>query len=151
MSKKRLVIVGGVAAGASAAAKARRMNEEIEIVMFESGPYMSFANCGLPYYIGGEIANRGSLFVANPEVFRKRFKIDIRLNTKVTAISTEQQEVTFIDSDGNEGTLTYDRLILATGTNPMIPPIAGLDSSNIFFCSAFIRNRDSISILTGYS
>lgn len=134
MSNKRLVIIGGVAAGASAAAKARRMNEEIEIVMFESGPYMSFANCGLPYYVGGEIANRASLFVANPGVFKKRFNVDIRLNTKVTAISTDKQEVTFVDPDGNEGTLGYDRLVLATGTVPIVPPIEGIDGANVFFC-----------------
>ncbi len=134
MSKKRLIIVGGVAAGASAAAKARRMNEEIEIVMFEGGPYMSFANCGLPYYVGGEIANRSSLFVANPEVFKKRFKIDIRLNTTVTAISKDEREVSFIDAKDKEGKLAYDRLVLATGTVPIVPPIPGLNGPNIFLC-----------------
>ncbi|PIE34546.1 hypothetical protein CSA56_07445 [candidate division KSB3 bacterium] len=134
MSKKRLIIVGAVAAGASAAAKARRVNEDIEIVLFESGSYMSFANCGLPYYVGGEIANRDSLFVANPDVFKKRFQIDIRLNTEVTAISTERQEVTFVNADGQGGTLGYDSLILATGTVPIIPPIEGLDGPHIFFC-----------------
>ena len=134
MAKKRLVVVGGVAAGASAAAKARRMNEEIDIVIFESGPYMSFANCGLPYYVGGEIANRGSLFVANPDVFTKRFNVDIRLNTKVIGISADTQEVSFVDEKGKEGTLSYDRLVLATGTVPIIPPIPGLDGPNIFLC-----------------
>jgi NADPH-dependent 2,4-dienoyl-CoA reductase/sulfur reductase-like enzyme len=86
---KRLLIVGGVAAGASAAAKARRSSEEIEIVMFESGPYMSFANCGLPYYIGGEIEARGSLLVADPGVFTRRFRVDVRLETTVTEVDPE--------------------------------------------------------------
>ncbi len=134
MSNKRLIIIGGVAAGASAAAKARRVNEELEIVLFEGGPYMSFANCGLPYYVGGEIANRGSLFVANPDVFKARFQVDIRLNTTVTSISIEQHKVTFVAPDGQEDTLSYDRLVLATGTVPIIPPIDGIDGPNMFFC-----------------
>jgi len=134
MSNKRVIIIGGVAAGASAAAKARRVNEELEIVLFEGGPYMSFANCGLPYYVGGEIANRGSLFVANPDVFKARFQVDIRLNTTVTSISIEQHKVTFVAPDGQEDTLSYDRLVLATGTVPIIPPIDGIDGPNMFFC-----------------
>ena len=88
---KRIVIIGGVAAGASAAAKARRTNKDAEIVMFEQGPYMSFANCGLPYYIGGEIPNRASLFVSDPFTFEVRFNIDLRLKTAVVAIDRDKQ------------------------------------------------------------
>lgn len=131
---KRLVIVGGVAAGASAAAKARRSSEEIEIVMFESGPYMSFANCGLPYYVGGEIAERRSLFVANPKNFRRRFRVDVRLETTVTDVGPAAREVTFKTEDGQVDRLSYDRLILGTGTVPFRLPLEGIDASNIFEC-----------------
>lgn len=131
---KRLVIVGAVAAGASAAAKARRSNEEIEIVMFESGPYMSFANCGLPYYLGGEIAERRSLFVADPRNFKKRFRVDVRLETTVTGVDPAAREVTFRTEAGHEDRLSYDRLILGTGTVPFRLPLEGIDAPNIFEC-----------------
>ena len=132
--RKRLIVVGGVAAGASAAAKARRTNEEAEIVMFESGPYMSFANCGLPYYIGGEVATRDALFVSNPRTFSSYFRVDVRLNSTVTRMVPDEQRVVFADRDGTESNLAYDRLILATGTVPIIPPIEGLNGPNIFLC-----------------
>ncbi len=131
---ERLVIVGAVAAGASAAAKARRSSEEIEIVMFESGPYMSFANCGLPYYVGGEIDKRRSLFVADPKVFNRRFRVDIRLETTVTEVDPAAREVTFRTAAGHEDRLSYDRLILGTGTVPFKLPIEGIDAPNIFEC-----------------
>jgi len=130
----RIVIVGGVAAGASAAAKARRTNEQAEIVVLESGPYMSYANCGLPYYLGGEIASRDALFVANPTRFHDYFRIDVRLNTKALSISASERKVAFVGADGVTGTLAYDRLILATGTVPIVPPIAGLDGANVHYC-----------------
>jgi len=131
---ERLVIVGGVAAGASAAAKARRSNEEIEIVMFESGPYMSFANCGLPYYVGGEIDKRRSLFVADPKVFNRRFRVEIRLETTVTEVNPAAGEVTFRTAAGHEDRLSYNRLILGTGTVPFKLPIEGIAAPNIFEC-----------------
>lgn len=140
---KRLVIVGGVAGGASAAAKARRSNEDIEIVMFESGPFMSFANCGLPYYVGGEIDSRDKLFVAHPRLFHKRFLIDVRLNTTVTGVDPAKQEVTFVGPDGQEKTLGYDRLLLATGTVPIRLPLEGIDAPHIFACRT-IMDVDSI-------
>lgn len=148
--RKRLVIVGGVAAGASAAAKARRANEDIDIVMFESGPYMSFANCGLPYYIGGEISNRKHLFVVNPHTFTSRYRVDVRLNSTVTEVLPASREVIFTGPDGDEGKMTYDRLILATGTMPVRLPLPGIDAPNIFECrtipdvDAIIQNIDRI-------
>ncbi len=125
-----LVVVGGVAAGASAAAKARRTSENIKITLVEAGPYISFANCGLPYYLGGEIADRDKLFVVKPKQFAKRFNIDVRTQTKATAIDRERRTVTLAGGE----TLAYDRLILATGTVAVRPPIEGLDSENIFTC-----------------
>jgi len=132
--RKRLVIVGGIAGGASAAAKARRTNEDIDIVMFEGGAYMSFANCGLPYYVGGEITSRDALFVADPETFMRRFRVDVRLNTTVTEISPSTREVTFVAPDGKQAKLAYDRLLLATGSVPLVPRVEGLDGPNIFYC-----------------
>ena len=132
MATKRIVIVGGVAAGASAAAKARRTSEDVEIILFEAGPYISFANCGLPYYVGGEIEDRKRLFVTNADSFGKRFNVDVRVNTTVTEIDREQKTVTARPADGSATTIGYDRLILATGTNAIEPPIKGLDSENIF-------------------
>jgi NADPH-dependent 2,4-dienoyl-CoA reductase/sulfur reductase-like enzyme/rhodanese-related sulfurtransferase len=131
---KRLVIVGGVAAGASAAAKARRSNEEIDIVMFESGPYMSFANCGLPYYVGGEIAERRSLFVTNPKSFQRRFRVDVRLESTVTGIDPASREVVFETAGGVVDRMSYDRLILGTGTVPFRLPLEGIDAPHIFEC-----------------
>lgn len=130
--RSRLVVVGGVAAGASAAAKARRMSEDIDIVLLESGPYISFANCGLPYYIGGEIENRNRLFVTNARDFSARFNIDVRTGTTVTRLDLERQVVLTSDEQGREQELAYDRLILATGTEALCPPIPGLDASSIF-------------------
>ncbi len=141
---KRLVIVGGVAGGASAAAKARRTNEDIEIVMFESGPYMSFANCGLPYYVGGEIDSRDKLFVAHPQVFHKRFRIDVRLNTTVTEVRPAVQEVTYMGPDEQEKILKYDRLILSTGTVPIKLPIEGIDAPHIYACRT-VMDVDAIT------
>jgi len=130
----RLVIVGGVAAGASAAAKARRTCEDCEIVLFEAGPYMSFANCGLPYYLGGEIPERDNLFVADPEQFVRRFRVDLRLQSRVTEIDPANRVVHFAAADGDQGQLHYDRLILATGTNPVTPPIPGVEDPSVFTC-----------------
>ncbi len=128
---KRIVIIGGVAAGASAAAKARRVSEDVEIVLVEAGKYVSFANCGLPYYVGGEIARREDLFVVTAGMFRSRFNIDVRTETVATAVDPRRKTVTLVH-EGDSQELQYDRLILATGTKAVIPPIPGLDQAGMF-------------------
>ncbi len=146
MSEKRIVVVGGVAAGASAAAKARRTSEDVEITLLEAGPYMSFANCGLPYYLGGEIAERDSLFVADAELFARRFRVDVRLNTRATRIDRPSRSLTVESADGATEELGYDRLILATGTVALRPPIEGLEAENIFTVRT-VPDVDAISSL----
>jgi NADPH-dependent 2,4-dienoyl-CoA reductase/sulfur reductase-like enzyme/rhodanese-related sulfurtransferase len=130
---KRIVIVGGVAAGATAAAKARRMSEDVEIVLLEAGPHVSFANCGLPYYVGGEIVDRDDLFVADEVLLRKRFGIDVRTNANVTAVDRAGRAVAVRYADGGTAPLGYDRLILATGAEAIRPPIVGMDRPDVFF------------------
>ena len=117
MAKTKFVIVGGVAGGATAAARMRRLSEEAEIVLFEKGEYISYANCGLPYYIGGVIEERDKLFVQTPEAFGKRFNIDVRTNSEVTAIDTEQRQVTVKTIDGKTYTERYDKLLLSPGAS----------------------------------
>lgn len=129
----KLLIVGGVAGGASAAARARRMSEEAEIVVFERGPDVSFANCGLPYYIGGEIADRKKLLVTTPEMLRTRFKLDVRTRSSVEAIDRKAKTVLVRDlATGREYTESYDKVILATGAAPFRPQIPGMDLPGIF-------------------
>ena len=128
MAKTKFVIVGGVAGGATAAARMRRLSEEAEIVLFEKGEYISYANCGLPYYIGGVIEERDKLFVQTPEAFGKRFNIDVRTNSEVTAIDTEQRQVTVKTTDGKTYTERYDKLLLSPGASPVVPPLPGIQS-----------------------
>src|SRR5690242_2337220 len=133
MSVRRLVIVGGVAGGASAAARARRLCEECEIVVFERGPHVSFANCGLPYFIGGEIPERESLLVQTPASLHAFFNLDVRVLTEVTAIDREAQEVVARDlRTGEDYRQPYDALLLATGAAPLRPPIPGIDHPGHF-------------------
>jgi NADPH-dependent 2,4-dienoyl-CoA reductase/sulfur reductase-like enzyme/rhodanese-related sulfurtransferase len=129
----KLLIVGGVAGGASAAARSRRLSEDAEIVVFERGPDVSFANCGLPYYIGGEIAERKKLLVTTPEQLRTRFKLDVRTRSSVEAIDRKAKKVRVRDlASGREYEETYDKLILAPGATPLRPPIPGIDLPGIF-------------------
>jgi NADPH-dependent 2,4-dienoyl-CoA reductase/sulfur reductase-like enzyme/rhodanese-related sulfurtransferase len=131
MSKK-ILIVGGVAGGASAAARARRLDESAEIIMFERGPDISFANCGLPYHIGGTIADRDKLVITTPVSMQTRFNMDVRVRSEVTAIDRENKRVTVKDlAKGEEYTETYDKLILSPGAAPVRPPIPGIDNPNI--------------------
>ena len=131
-NKKKYLIVGGVAGGATAAARIRRITEDIEIILFEKGEYISYANCGLPYYIGGVIEERDRLFVQTPEAFGKRFNVDVRTLSKVTAINTADKNVTVRTANGEEYTESYDKLLLSPGALPVVPPLDGIDSEGIF-------------------
>lgn len=128
----KLLIVGGVAGGASAAARARRLSEGADIIMFERGPDVSFANCGLPYYVGGEIADRDKLLVTTPERLRTRFRLDVRTRTSVEAIDRAAKKVRVRDlASGQEYEQSYDKLILAPGAAPIRPPLPGVDLPGI--------------------
>ena len=111
----KYVIIGGVAGGATAAARIRRNTEKAEIILFERGEYISYANCGLPYYIGGVIEERERLFVQTPEAFGKRFNIDVRTRSEVTGIDTAGKQVTVRTSEGRVYTESYDKLLLSPG------------------------------------
>jgi NADPH-dependent 2,4-dienoyl-CoA reductase/sulfur reductase-like enzyme/rhodanese-related sulfurtransferase len=129
----KLVIVGGVAGGVSAAARARRLSEDADIVLFERGPDVSFANCGLPYYVGGEIAERNKLLVTTPEQLRTRFKLDVRTRSSVESIDRTAKKVRVRDlAAGREYEESYDKLILAPGAAPLRPLIPGIDLQGIF-------------------
>jgi NADPH-dependent 2,4-dienoyl-CoA reductase/sulfur reductase-like enzyme/peroxiredoxin family protein/TusA-related sulfurtransferase/rhodanese-related sulfurtransferase len=126
---KKIIVVGGVAGGATFAARMRRLDEEAQIVLIERGPYISYANCGLPYYIGDVIKNRDSLLVTTEETMRTRFNIDVRTRHEVTAIDRQARTVQVRDLEtGREYTETYDELVLSTGSSPLRPPIPGIDS-----------------------
>jgi len=129
---KKVLIVGGVAGGASAAARLRRLDESLEIVIFEKGEYVSFANCGLPYHIGGVIENRESLLVQTPEKLKARFNLDVRVNSEVTEVNTGEKSVKVRTKSGEEYSESYDYLVLAPGAKPLLPPIKGIDSKKIF-------------------
>lgn len=129
----KLLIVGGVAGGASAAARSRRLSEDAEIVLFERGPDVSFANCGLPYYVGGEISERNTLLVTTPEQLRTRFRLDVRTRSSVESIDCSAKTIHVRDLvSGREYEETYDKLILAPGAAPLRPSILGSDLPGIF-------------------
>lgn len=128
----KFVIIGGVAGGATAAARIRRNIEQGEIILFEKGDYISYANCGLPYYIGGVIAERDKLFVQTPDAFGKRFNIDVRTRSEVVGIDVRNKSVKVRTADGREYEETYDRLLLSPGASPVVPPLAGIGSRGIF-------------------
>jgi len=128
----KYLIVGGVAGGATAAARIRRLTEDAEIVIFDKGEYISYANCGLPYYIGGIIEERDRLFVQTPESFGRRFNIDVRTNNEVTAIDAAAKQVRVRTADGKQYRESYDKLLLSPGASPVVPPLNGIDSEGIF-------------------
>lgn len=128
----KYLIVGGVAGGATAAARIRRLTEDAKIVIFDKGEYISYANCGLPYYIGGIIEERDRLFVQTPESFGRRFNIDVRTKNEVTAIDAAAKQVRVRTADGKQYRESYDKLLLSPGALPVVPPLNGIDSEGIF-------------------
>jgi NADPH-dependent 2,4-dienoyl-CoA reductase/sulfur reductase-like enzyme len=131
-NSKKIVIVGGVAGGASAAARARRVDENAEIHIYERGPYISFANCGLPYFIGGEIEDRNKLLIMTPEKMWARSRVHTHVNHEVLSIDRTAKTIRVRRLDGTEENVGYDKLILSQGARPIVPPIPGAELSNVF-------------------
>lgn len=130
---KNLLIIGGVAAGATAAARARRLDSKINITLLEAGRDVSFANCGLPYHLGKDIPYRSSLILASEQTFQDQYRVDVHLDTRATAIDREKKVVRAYDSvTGQTRNFPYDSLILALGGKPIVPPIAGADKGHVF-------------------
>ena len=127
----KTVIIGGVAAGASAAARLRRLKENEEIILFERGEYISYANCGLPYHVGNVIENRSDLLVTKKEMMESRYAIDVRINSEVTFINRDSKSVHVVTKDGQEYDESYDNLVIATGSSPVRPAISGIDSPKV--------------------
>lgn len=140
---EKILIVGGVAGGMSAATRLRRLNENAEIIVFEKGPYVSFANCGLPYYVGGEIAEREKLIIQSAKALKNRFNLEVRENSEVIAIDSEGKKVTVV-SNGESYVESYDKLILSPGAKPIIPQIKGLNQATNVFSLRNIPDVDKI-------
>lgn len=140
----RIVIIGGVAGGMSAATRLRRLNETAEVIVLEKGPYMSFANCGLPYYVAGEIDERTDLLVQTPETLQARFDLDVRPNSEAISIDSNNKEVV-VKTDQETYTLEYDKLILSPGAKPFIPPAKGLEEAENIFTLRSVPDVDAIT------
>ncbi|HPN46759.1 MAG TPA: FAD-dependent oxidoreductase, partial [Bacteroidales bacterium] len=129
----KYLIIGGVAGGATTAARLRRLDEKSEIIVFERGEYISYANCGLPYYIGGIIKDRDQLFVQTPESFGQRFNLEVRNLSEVLSIDRRKKEVLVKDiRNGSEYRESYDKLILSPGAEPIKPMLPGINQEGIF-------------------
>lgn len=130
---KKVVIIGGVAGGASAAARIRRLDEQAEIVMFEKGPHVSFSNCSLPFYLSGVVENSNRLLMMTPDSFESKYKIDARVNSEVVAINREEKTVSIYNTSTKETYKeSYEVLILSPGASPIVPNLPGADSSHVF-------------------
>ena len=128
----KIIIIGGVAGGATTAARIRRVDETAEIILLEKGKYISYANCGLPYYIGGVIEEREKLFVQTPEAFSTRFRVDVRTENEVIFIDRKKKTVTVRQSSEDTYEESYDKLLISTGASPVRPPLPGIDLPGIF-------------------
>lgn len=145
--KLRVVVVGGVAGGASAAARVKRLNENADVVVFEKGSDVSFSNCGLPYYLSGTVEDSEDLIMMTPAAFRKKHDIDVRVHSEVVSIDREKKTVTVHSTEtGETYEQPYDKLVLSPGANPIVPPaLKGADRENVFT----IRNvRDIVALKT---
>lgn len=146
----KVVIIGGVAAGATTAARLRRLNKDVEIVMFEKGNYVSYANCGLPYYVSGEIREKSDLLLMTPELFKQRFQVDVRVGSEVKAIDPNNQTVA-VYNHITEKTYqeSYDQLVIATGSAPIRLPIPGIDHPDIqqlWTIEDFVKIRQMVEL-----
>lgn len=144
--EKKIVIIGGVAGGASAAARLRRLDEHAEIIMFEKGEHISYANCGLPYYLGNVITDREKLLLQTPQAMKDVFNIDVRINSVVTQIFPHQKEIEVQEKSGRVYRESYDYLILSPGASPIRPPIPGIDAANVFT----VRSIPDVDVLKGF-
>lgn len=146
----KVVIIGGVAAGATTAARLRRLNKDVEIIMFEKGNYVSYANCGLPYYVSGEIREKSDLLLMTPELFKERFQVDVRVGSEVKAIDPDNQTVA-VYNHITEKTYqeSYDQLVIATGSAPIRLPIPGIDHPDIqqlWTIDDFVKIRQMVEL-----
>lgn len=142
----KYIIIGGVAGGATAAARLRRVDEKSDILLLEKGKYISYANCGLPYYIGGVIDEREKLLVQTPASFGQRFRVDVRVENEVIAIHPQNKTITVRTVDGGEYEETYDKLLLSPGATPVRPSLGGIDSEGIFT----LRNVEDTDRIKSY-
>lgn len=143
----KVIVVGGVAAGASAAARLRRLDEKAEIIMFEQGEHVSFSNCGLPYHLGGTIPSADDLVLMTPRAFKMRHNIEVRVNSRVVSIDRAAKTVTVQPKEGPEYTESYDKLILAPGAAPIVPgSIPGVHSPHVFT----LRNVTDVKAIKSY-
>ena len=144
---RKILIVGGVAGGASAAARLRRLDENAKIIMFERGDHISFANCGLPYHVGGTIKNRGDLLLQTPESFKRRFNVEVRARNEVVKIDRGAKQIEVLDLDsGDKYIEEYDKLVLSPGAEPARPSIPGIESDRIFT----LRNVPDTDRINGF-
>lgn len=144
---KRVLIVGGVAGGASVAARVRRLDEAAEVIMFERGPHVSFSNCALPYHLSGQIEKSETLVLMNPDVFRKQYKIEARVRTEVIKVNKAEKTVTVKNLETDETyDESYDKLVLSPGANPIMPPLDGINSEHVFS----VRNVVDIEKLNSF-
>ena len=151
---KKVVIIGGVAGGASTAARLRRLDENMEIIMFEKGPHISFSNCCLPYYLSGKVEDDKNLVLMTPEKFYKQYRIDARTSTEVISINRDRKEITVRNILNNEEYIeSYDKLVLSPGAKPIVPKIKGIENVNIFTVrnvvdivnlNTFIKNNNCV-------
>lgn len=141
----KILVVGGVAGGATAIARLRRLDEDAEIILFERGKYVSYANCGLPYYVGGVIEDRDALFVSDADSIRSKYNIDIRVESEVLSIDREAKKVRVKSKEKGEYEETYDKLLLSTGSSPFVPKVDGLDGAENVFQVWTVPDVDKIT------